>query len=130
LFWEIQRRMTLIGQAVLSPQAQAEAIKDIFRFFVPIALGDDYLAFIEDMEASLLDGYAHYNRDPLAVAYLLEILLRNNSNTDFFCAVLARVQCPVRILAGVDDKIFPPRFSRELATIFSNASLIEVDNAG
>lgn len=130
LFWEIQRRMSLIGASGAGPVETAEAIKDIFRFFMPIALDDDYLAFIEGFEADLLASYAEYNRDPAAVAWLLKVLLENNKNIIEFRQALARVQCPVRVIAGVNDKIFSIAYGRELAGAFADAEFIAVENAG
>lgn len=130
LFWEIQRRLALIGARGADAEETAEAIKDIFRFFMPIVLDDEYLAFIEGFEADLLASYADYNRDPAAVAWLLKVLLENNKNIDSFKQSLARVQCPVRVIAGGNDKIFPIAFGRELATAFATTEFSVVENAG
>lgn len=130
LFWEIQRRLALIGAREAEAEETAEAIKDIFRFFIPIALDDEYLAFIEGFEADLLTSYADYNRDPAAVAWLLKVLLENNGNIASFSQSLARVQCPVRVIAGANDKIFPLAFGRELAAAFAVSEFSAVENAG
>lgn len=130
LFWEIQRRLALIGARNAGPEQTAEGIKDIFRFFIPIVLDDEYLAFIEGFEADLLASYADYNRNPAAVAWLLKVLLENNRNIDSFCQALARVQCPVRVIAGANDKIFPVAFGRELAAAFATAEFNVVEKAG
>ena len=130
LFWEIQRRLALMGARDESPEQTAEGIKDIFRFFIPIALDDEYLAFIEGFEADLLASYAEYNRNPAAVAWLLKVLLENNKNIVSFCQALTRVRCPVRVIAGAHDKIFPVAFCRELAAVFANVEFNVVANAG
>lgn len=129
-FREIQRRMQHIGSQSESAVNAQGPIKDLFRLFLPMAMGDDYLAYIEDYEETLLDAYAQYNSDPLAVASLIDGMLASNKDVEKFRQVLAHVTCPVRIVSGGSDKIFPPVMSSLLAGAYSDAKVFEVANAG
>ena len=130
LFWEMQRRLAQIAQDIPDANDRHDAVKDIFRFFLPVALGDDYLGFVEDFEEDVLNGYAEYNRNVAAVAALLKVLLENNVNQAAFEHCLAQVRCPVRIVTGLDDKIFPQRYVQELVSVYADAELVGVEHAG
>lgn len=130
LFWEIQRRLAQIAREIPDAGERHDAVKDIFRFFLPMALGDDYLGFVEDFEEDVLNGYAEYNRNVAAVAGLLKVLLENNVNQAAFEQCLAQVRCPVRIVTGLDDKIFPLRYVQELVSVYANAELVSIEQAG
>ena len=130
LFREIARRFALIPQHPNFPDNQDEQIKDIFRLFMPMAIGDNYLERMDDFEADLLTTYATYNNDPEGLSCLLHSMLRGKKDVATFLAAFSTVTCPVHIISGLEDKIFPPAMGHELAAAYPNASLSELKNAG
>lgn len=129
-FREIKRRMEEVGCSNESGINLHKKIKDIFRGFLPFAMGDSYLEYIEDYKEVLLDDYAQYNFDPMAVACLIDGMLKSNGDVELFKSVLSGVKCPVRIVSGGCDKIFPPVMGYQLSVAYPDAQLLELANAG
>ncbi|HVK98917.1 MAG TPA: alpha/beta hydrolase [Dongiaceae bacterium] len=130
LFDDIETKMLDIHRAELTTDGVRSAIKDVFRVFVPQSLDAGYqemmLPFMED----LLEGYADYNHDPQAVAHLLRLLSEWDMPNKGMLPFLGQVVCPVQLVAGANDKLFPPLQVKEMAESFPNAECFTVANAG
>lgn len=51
-------------------------------------------------------------------------------NRDDYYNGLANVDCPTLVAVGKQDGMTPPRISREMVEVLSNAALVEIENCG
>lgn len=130
LFDDIEARMNAIHEAGLSGTDTRTAIKDVFRTFIPQALDQGYQDMMQPFMEDLLEGYADYNQNPQALAFLLRMLSERDTPDQPMKLFLREVSCPVRVIAGANDRIFPPERVREMAEAFSNAEFFTVAGAG
>lgn len=130
LFDDIQARLMSIHEAGLSAPEVRNAIKDVFRSFIPQALDKGYQEMMLPFMDDLLEGYADYNPNPQALAFLLKILSERDTAEKPMMPFLRQATCPVRVVAGANDRIFPPAQVQEMADAFVNADFFSIADAG
>jgi pimeloyl-ACP methyl ester carboxylesterase len=102
---------------VRAPDAEneAEPAAEVFRFLVPQVFGEAFLQRSRGLETDIIRSYAEYNRDVRAVARLLDACMGRSNELGDIASYMRRVEVPVRVVLGAEDKIFPVELGVDLA---------------
>jgi pimeloyl-ACP methyl ester carboxylesterase len=92
-----------------------EPASEVFRFLVPQVFGEDFLQRSRGLEPDIIRSYAEYNADVRAVALLLDACMGRSTELGDVASYMRKVEVPVRVLLGAEDRIFPVSLGCELA---------------
>jgi pimeloyl-ACP methyl ester carboxylesterase len=111
-------------------EKRREVVEGVFARLLPLFFGEQYLRMIDGFQTEIIRRYVEYNHCPKSVARLMDAILLQLGKLPPPNVTMAHIRCPVLVVTGREEKIFPVPLSEMLKAASRNVRFHILENAG